>query len=117
MVPSSSYQDFLRSSAKATEQKQQPKFPLPSAFNSVPIMDPSSSPHPSTEEYKQSEIDLMRIFEGKDDLLEMLRRDKDFYEGQDKKMRNKIKTLCRQLDETQNEALKCNPLSSYDFNR
>jgi len=79
-------------------------------------MEPSS-PHPSTEEYKQSEIDLMRIFEGKDDLLEMLRRDKDFYEGQDKKMRNKIKTLCRQLDETQNEALKCKPLSSYDYNR
>lgn len=110
MVPSSSYQDFLRSSAKATEQKQPPKFPLPSAFNSVPIMDSSSTSHTATEEYKQSEIDLMRIFEGKDDLLEMLRRDKDFYEGQDKKMRNKIKTLCRQLDETQNEALKCKHL-------
>jgi hypothetical protein len=107
MVPSSSYQDFLRSSAKATEHK--PKLPMPSAFNSVPSQEPSS-PSQLTEEYKQSEIDLMRIFEGKDDLLEMLRRDKDFYEGQDKKMRNKIKTLCRQLDETQNEALKCKPL-------
>ena len=48
----------------------------------------------------------MRIFEGKDDLLAMLQRDKDFYEGQDRKMRMKVTHLCRQLDEAQIEALK-----------
>lgn len=49
----------------------------------------------------------MRILEDKDDVLALLQRDKDFYEGQDKKMRMKINTLGRQLDEIQNEAHKC----------
>jgi len=29
----------------------------------------------------KEDINIMRIFEGKDDLLTMLQRDKDFYEG------------------------------------
>jgi hypothetical protein len=37
----------------------------------------------------------MRILEGKDDFLALLQRDKDFYEGQDKKMRIKITHLYR----------------------
>jgi len=43
----------------------------------------------------------MGILEGKDDLLAMLQRDKDFYEGQDRKMRLKITNLGRQLEEAQ----------------
>lgn len=39
------------------------------------------------------EIDLMRIFEGKDDLLDMLQRDREFYESQDRKMKLKIHAL------------------------
>ena len=41
----------------------------------------------------------MRILEDKDGLLNMLQRDKDFYEGQDKKMRMKISSIIKQLDE------------------
>jgi hypothetical protein len=41
-------------------------------------------------EGEPSNIDLLRIFEDKDDVLALLQRDKDFYEGQDKKMRMKI---------------------------
>jgi hypothetical protein len=41
----------------------------------------------------------MHILEGKDDFIDMLRRDKDFYETQDKKMRMKITHLYRQLDD------------------
>lgn len=52
-------------------------------------------------------IDLVRILEDKDDVLALLQRDKDFYEGQDKKMRMKINTLVRTLNEVQKEALKC----------
>lgn len=52
-------------------------------------------------------IDLMRILEDKDDLLAMLQRDKDFYEGQDKKMRMKIGYVVKQLEEAQMESLKC----------
>ena len=58
------------------------------------------------EESKTESIDLMDIFEAKDDLLDMLQRDKDFYEGQDRKMRMKVAHLCRQLEEAQQEALK-----------
>ena len=39
------------------------------------------------------EIDLMQIFEGKDDLLDMLQRDQEFYESQDRKMKLKIHAL------------------------
>jgi hypothetical protein len=39
------------------------------------------------------EIDLMQIFEGKDDLLDMLQRDREFYESQDRKMKLKIHAL------------------------
>ena len=35
----------------------------------------------------------MKILEEKDDLLAMLQRDKDFYDGQDKKMRMKISSI------------------------
>jgi hypothetical protein len=48
----------------------------------------------------------MGILEGKDDLLAMLQRDKDFYEGQDRKMRLKVTNLGRQLEEAQQESLK-----------
>jgi hypothetical protein len=51
-------------------------------------------------------IDIIGIFEAKDDLLDMLQRDKDFYEAQDRKMRMKVAHLCRQLEEAQQEALK-----------
>jgi hypothetical protein len=52
-------------------------------------------------------INLLGIFDGQDDLLDLLQRDKDFYESQDIKMRSKLAYLNRQLDEAQNEALKC----------
>eukprot|EP00347_Sterkiella_histriomuscorum_P019956 403339649 len=54
----------------------------------------------------EQNIDLMKILEEKDDLLAMLQRDKDFYEGQDKKMRVKIGSIVKQLDEAQSELIK-----------
>ncbi len=58
------------------------------------------------------EIDLMQIFEGKDDLLDMLQRDREFYESQDRKMKLKIHALQKQFEEAQSEANKCKPFNS-----
>jgi hypothetical protein len=58
-------------------------------------------------------INLLGIFDGQDDLLDLLQRDKDFYESQDIKMRSKLAYLNRQLDEAQNEALKCKLLLTH----
>ena len=67
------------------------------------IIQPSDQMQPQM----QTNIDLMRILDDKDDLLATLQKDKEFYELQDKKMRMKISSIFKQLEEAQKESLKC----------
>ncbi len=50
--------------------------------------------------------------EENDDLLTNLQKDKEFYEGQDMKIRQRIDAKVKQLEDAQKEGLKCMTLIS-----